>query len=133
MDAASHDVITRVDRAAITAARAGRRAENYVSSGFQLLVETNDAANARLAAQAAESREFYVNSMAQIARELPEKASMFAPLKATFAKAFAACDPILKQAASATTVERQRAGRQATQRGMRSAHLFSSARPCCSG
>jgi methyl-accepting chemotaxis protein len=105
MDDANTDMVTRIDRSSTMAARAGRRAENYVSSAFQLLAETTDAGNAKLLAQAANSRKDYESRMAQVLKDLPEKAAVITPVIASFAKAVAACDPVIKFASTTTAAE----------------------------
>jgi methyl-accepting chemotaxis protein len=87
------------------AARAGRQAVNYVSSAFQLAVETTDEGNAKFLAQSAASRKAYESAMATILKDLPEKAAAIEPTVANFQKAFTACDPGIKYAASTTSAE----------------------------
>ena len=106
MDDANTDMVTRIDKSSTMAARAGRRAENYVSSAFQLLAETTDAGNAKLLAQAADSRKDYESRMAQVLKDLPEKAGVIKPVVADFEKAAAACDPVIKFASTTTTPSR---------------------------
>jgi methyl-accepting chemotaxis protein len=105
MDDANTDMVTRIDRSSTMAARAGRRVENYMSSAFQLLAETTDAGNARLLAQAANSRKEYESRMAQVLKDLPEKAAVISPVIAAFQKAVVACDPVIKFASTTTAVE----------------------------
>jgi methyl-accepting chemotaxis protein len=105
MDDANTDMVTRIDRSSTSAARAARRAEHYISTAFQLLSETTDAGNARLLAQAAESRKDYESRMAQVLKALPERADAIAPVVAGFEKAFAACDPVIRYASTTTTAE----------------------------
>jgi Methyl-accepting chemotaxis protein len=105
MDDANTDMVTRIDKSSTIAARAGRRAENYISSAFQLLAETTDAGNARLVAQAADSRKDYESRMALVLKNLPEKAAVIKPVIVGFEKAAAACDPVIKFASMATTAE----------------------------
>jgi methyl-accepting chemotaxis protein len=105
MDDANTDMVTRIDRSSTMAARAGRRVESYVSSAFQLLAETTDAGNARLLAQAAKGRKDYESQMAQVLKDLPEKAAVITPIIAAFEKVAAACDPVIKFASTTTAVE----------------------------
>jgi methyl-accepting chemotaxis protein len=104
MDDANTDIVTRIDKSTTLAARASRRAENYMSSAFQLLAETTDAGNARILAQAVSSREAYTAAMAKIANDLPEQTSVIQPTIALFQAAFAVCRPIMEHAAKTTDV-----------------------------
>jgi methyl-accepting chemotaxis protein len=105
MDDANTDIVTRVDKYTTLAARGARRAENYISSAFQLAVETTDEGNAKYLAQAADSRKGYESLMAEVVKNLPERAEAVAPVTAQFQKAFAACDPGIQYAASTTTAD----------------------------
>jgi len=58
-DDANTDIVTRIDKSTTLAARAGRRAENYVSAAFQLAAETTDAGNAKYRAETVDSRKVY--------------------------------------------------------------------------
>jgi methyl-accepting chemotaxis protein len=102
-DDANTDIITRVDRSTTMAARAARMAENYLSSAFQLAVETTDEGNAKLIAQSGSSRKAFETLMAKVLKDLPENTAIIEPTIANFEKAFAACDPVIKYAATATT------------------------------
>jgi methyl-accepting chemotaxis protein len=104
-DDANTDIVTRVDKSTTLAARAGRMAENYVSSAFQLAAETTDEGNAKYLAQTDTSRRAFETTMATILKELPEKSAIIEPTIANFQKAFAACDPAIKYAASTNTPE----------------------------
>jgi methyl-accepting chemotaxis protein len=102
-DDANTDIVTRVDRSTTMAARAARMAENYLSSAFQLAVETTDEGNAKLIAQSGSSRKAFETLMAKVLKDLPENTAIIEPTIANFEKAFAACDPVIKYAATATT------------------------------
>ena len=104
-DDANTDIVTRVDKSTTMAARAGRRAENYLSSAFQLAAETTDAGNAKYLAQTGDSRKAYESAMATILKEMPEKKSVIESTIANFQKAFAACEPGIRYAASTNTPE----------------------------
>src|SRR5450432_3593910 len=80
MDDANTDMVTRIDKSTTMAVRAARRAE--ISSAFQLLAETTDAGNARLLAQTTASRKDYESRMAQVLKDMPEKASLIKPVLA---------------------------------------------------
>jgi methyl-accepting chemotaxis protein len=105
MDAASTDMVERVDRSNTMAARSARRAEHYVSAAFQLLSETTDAGNAKLLAETVDSRKDYEARMAQVLKAIPEKANVIAPVIAGFEKMFKACDPVIRYASTTTTAE----------------------------
>src|SRR5260370_3924516 len=100
VDDANADIVTRMDKSTTMAARAGRRAENYLSSAFQLAAETTDAGNAKFLAQTADSRKAYESAMATILKDMPEKAGIIQPTIAGFQKAFAACATGLQYAAT---------------------------------
>ena len=102
MDDANSDIVNRIDKSTTLAARASRRAENYMSSAFQLLAETTDAGNAKILAQAVESREAYTKAMATVLKDMPEQASSIEPTIAQFTTAFAVCRPIMEAAAKTT-------------------------------
>ena len=102
-DEANTDVVTRVDKSTTMAARAGRVAENYLSSAFQLAAETTDAGNAKYLAQTADSRKAYEALMATVLKNLPERTALIQPTIGNFERAFAACDPGIKYAATTNT------------------------------
>jgi methyl-accepting chemotaxis protein len=104
-DDANTDVVTRVDRYTTLAARGARRAENYISSAFQLAVETTDEGNAKYLAQTADSRKVFESLMADVLKNMPEKAALIQPVTGNFQKAVAACDPVIQYAATTTTAE----------------------------
>jgi methyl-accepting chemotaxis protein len=105
VDDAYADLVSRVDHSTTMAVRASRHAEGYLSSAFQLLTETTDAGNARLLAQAIDNRKSFETIMAQVAKDLPERSSAIQPIIASYAKAFAACDPVIQFASKTTTPE----------------------------
>jgi methyl-accepting chemotaxis protein len=105
MDDANTDMVTRIDKSTTMAVRATRHVEHYVSSAFQLLAVTTDAGNAKLFAQAVESRKEFESRMVEVLKDLPEKAAAIAPVNANSQKAFAACDPVLQYAAKAATAD----------------------------
>jgi methyl-accepting chemotaxis protein len=105
MDDANTDIVTRIDKSTTMAVRGARHVERYLASAFELLTVTTDADNARLFAQAMESEKTFETMIAQVVRDLPEKASIIGPVVANYRKAFAACDPIVQYAAKATTPE----------------------------
>ena len=105
IDNAYSDLVDRVGASNVLATRSLRHAEGYVSTGFQLLVETTDAGNAQLLSQNAEHRKEYEAHMAKVLKSLPENARLIEPVVAQFQKAFASCDPIIKYAASVISPE----------------------------
>jgi methyl-accepting chemotaxis protein len=104
-DDATNDVVTRVDKSTTMAVRAGRLAENYLSSAFQLAAETTDAGNAKYLAQTVDSRKAYETLMATVLKDMPEKAAVIQPAIGNFQKGFAACEPGIRYAASTSTPE----------------------------
>jgi methyl-accepting chemotaxis protein len=104
-DDANTDIVTRVDKSTTLAVRAGRMAQNYESAAFQLAAETTDEGNAKYLAQTDTSRKAYESAMATVLKDLPEKRTIIEPTIANFQKAFAACDPGIKYAASTNTPE----------------------------
>jgi methyl-accepting chemotaxis protein len=104
-DDVNADVITRVDKSVTLAVRARGMAENYVSAAFQLAAETTDEGNAKYFAQTDTSRKAYESIMASVVKDLPEKRVIIEPIIANFQKAFAACDPGIKYAATTNTAD----------------------------
>jgi methyl-accepting chemotaxis protein len=105
MEEVSTDLVTRIDRSSTLSARAGRLAETYVSNAFQLLSETTDAGNAKLLAHTVASRKQYETIMAQVLKNMPEKAAVIQPVAAAFQKAFSSCDPVIRYASTTSTAE----------------------------
>jgi methyl-accepting chemotaxis protein len=104
-DDANTDIVMRVDRSSTMAARAGRLAESYVSSAFQLAAETTDQGNVKYLAQTGASRKAYESAMAAILKDMPEQRAIIEPTIANFEKVFAACDPGIKYAATTNTAD----------------------------
>jgi methyl-accepting chemotaxis protein len=105
MDDANTDIVTRVDKYTTLAARAGRRAEAYISGAFQLAAETTSEGNTKYLAQTRDNEKSYRTGMAEVLKHLPEEASAINPLLAGFEKAFAVCDPVIEYAATTGTPE----------------------------
>jgi methyl-accepting chemotaxis protein len=103
--AAYADLIVRVDRSAVVAARGGRDAEAYLSNVYQLAAETTDEGNVKLLAMTNDSRKGYLAKMELVRKALPEKATAIDPVVKDFSKAFAVCQPIVEFASKATTPE----------------------------
>ncbi len=76
VDDAYSAIIEHQDKAAMTATRASRSGETFLSSVYQLAAETTDQGNAELLAQAAEARKSYEDLMAEVRKELPEKSAL---------------------------------------------------------
>src|SRR5580704_9475189 len=104
-DDANTDIVMRVDRSSTMAARAGRLAESYVSSAFQLAAETTDQGNVKYLAQTGASRKAYESAMAAILKDMPAQRAIIEPTIANFEKVFAACDPGIKYAATTNTAD----------------------------
>jgi methyl-accepting chemotaxis protein len=105
IDDSYSDLVDRVDKSNTMAVRASRKAEAYLSAAFQLLVETTDAGNAKLLAQAVDARKAFQTMMARVAKDMPERSSAIQPVIANYEKAFTACDPVIQFASKATTAE----------------------------
>ena len=105
IDTAYSDLTERVDRSTTMTVRAGRLAEGYISSAYQLAAETSDAGNVRLMAEVNADQRGYETLMGKIRQDLPEQTAAIDPVAAKFAKAFAACGPVIKFAASTTSPE----------------------------
>jgi methyl-accepting chemotaxis protein len=105
MDDANTDMVTRVDKYTTLSVRAARRVERYVSSAFQAAAETTDAGNAKLRAEIADARKGYETGMAEVLKNMPEKAAVIQPVIAGFSKAFEACERVITFAANGTSQE----------------------------
>jgi len=105
MEDANSDLVTRVDKSSTMAVRAARRAGTYIASAFQLVAETTEEGKAKLFAETADSRQYYETGMAKILKDMPERAAVIEPLIAGFAKAFTACDSVIRYASTTTTAE----------------------------
>jgi methyl-accepting chemotaxis protein len=105
MDDANTDIVTRVDRYTTLSVRAARRASEYIGIAFQLAAETTDAGNVKFLALTADSRKGYETRMAEVLKNMPEKATLIQSVLANFEKAFAACDPAIKYAATTSNPE----------------------------
>jgi methyl-accepting chemotaxis protein len=105
IDESYSDLVDRIDKSNTMAVRASRKAEAYLSAAFQLLVETTDAGNAKLLAQAVDARKAFETMMVKVAKDMPERSSAIQPVIANYEKAFAACDPVIQFAAKTTSAE----------------------------
>ena len=103
MNDASADMVTRIDRSTTMTVRAARRADNYVASAFQLAAETTEAGNAKYRTQTASNEAQYKSRMAQVLKDLPEKAAVIEPVLSSFQKAFASCNPVIEFASKTTS------------------------------
>ncbi len=101
----SNDLIMRVDQANTDWVRAARRADIYISYAFQLATETTAEGNAKYLALTKESRKLFEDGMASVLQRLPEHAALIEPVIAAYQRAFDACDPVIRYAASTTTPE----------------------------
>ena len=99
------DLINRVDTATVVGARAGRDVEAYLSLAYQLAAETTDEGNAKLYANATESRKRYMTRMQQVRKDLPEKGASIDQVVGEFSKAFTVCQPIVDFASKTTSPE----------------------------
>ncbi len=104
-DDAYSDLVERVDHSTTLTVRAGRAAEAYISSAYQLAAETTAAGNAKLLAQVEADKTRYDEIIAKVRHDLPEKANALDPITTKFHRAFAACEPVIQFAASTTSAE----------------------------
>jgi len=105
IDTAYSDLTDRVDRSTTLTVRAGRVAEGYISSAYQLAAETTDEGNARLLAQVKADQSQYETLIAKIRQDLPEQAAAIDPIARKFQNVFSSCGPAIKFAASTTSPE----------------------------
>src|SRR5450755_2007582 len=105
VDDAYSAVIEHQDKGATLAARANRWGETFVSSAYQLAVETTDEGNAQLLAQVAEARKKYEGLMADVRKSLPEKAALIDSAVTKYQQAFTACGPAIESASKTTSAE----------------------------
>jgi len=105
IDASYSDVVRRLDKYAVVNARAGRNVEAYVSNAFQTATEPTAQGRAKYLALVAENRTAYEANMADVLKNLPEKASALQSVIAQFKSAFSACDPAIQNAATAASGE----------------------------
>jgi methyl-accepting chemotaxis protein len=105
IDDSYSDLVDRVDKYTALAVRAARYAEAYTSAAFQLAAETSDAGNVKYLALTVESRKRYETTMADVLKNMPEKAALAEPVLAGFAKAFTACGPGIEYASKTNTSE----------------------------
>jgi methyl-accepting chemotaxis protein len=99
------DLVTRVDVASVTAARAARSSVAFVSGAFQIAAETTDEGNARLKKYIASQQSLYEKGMADVRQNLPERAADVDAITSEFAKAFTACAPVIQFASTTTTTD----------------------------
>uniref|UniRef100_Q07NT6 Methyl-accepting chemotaxis sensory transducer n=1 Tax=Rhodopseudomonas palustris (strain BisA53) TaxID=316055 RepID=Q07NT6_RHOP5 len=105
IDASYSDVVRRLDKYAVVNVRAASNAEAYVSNAFQTAAEPTAQGRAKYLALVAENRTTYETNMADVLKNLPEKASALEPVIAQFKSAFATCDPAIQFAATAASAE----------------------------
>ncbi|MDO8398204.1 MAG: methyl-accepting chemotaxis protein [Bradyrhizobium sp.] len=99
------DLVSRVSAATTASVRAARQADSYIAAAYQLAAEDTAAGNAKLLAQTLENRKEYESRMAQVLKQLPEKASIIEPVLAGFQKTFGACSPVIEYASKTTSAE----------------------------
>jgi methyl-accepting chemotaxis protein len=105
IDDSYSDLIARVDKNNLLAAQAAREAETYMSAAYRLITETTPEGNARLLAMTKEKRKNYGLIMAEVRKNIPEKAEIIDPVIAEFNKAFVACEPVIDFASTVTSTE----------------------------
>jgi methyl-accepting chemotaxis protein len=102
IDAAYSDLVRRVDKSVSVSVRAGRFADRFIAYAFQLTMEASDEDRANSLAQIADARNSFEGLLAQVIKNLPEKAALIEPNLARFKEIAVACDPAIQDAAKAT-------------------------------
>jgi len=105
IDEAYADLIARVASSTALSARAGRYVATYQSRAYQLVVENTKEGNARLLAEAQASEKNYGTAMDKVRADVPEQAGAIDAAVSSVRQAFAACGPVLRFAATATSAE----------------------------
>jgi methyl-accepting chemotaxis protein len=105
VDNAYSDLITRVDEATTTSARANRSIATYLSRAYQLIEETSPEGNVRLLAEARASEKEYATRMDEVRTNVPNQTVAIDAAVSSVRKAFAACGPVLDFAATTTSAE----------------------------
>lgn len=105
IDESYSDVVRRLDKYAVLNARAANDAEATISSAFQLATESTDQGKARYFSQVADNRHAYESQMAEVIKNLPERAPAIETVIANFQKAFTACDAAIQVAAKTGSPE----------------------------
>jgi methyl-accepting chemotaxis protein len=98
------DLIARVDQSTIAAARAARDVATYEARSHELAAATTEAENARLLSEAEAVHRAYVAHMGEVRNHVPEQRDSIDTALAATEEAFAACEPLLRAAASVTSV-----------------------------
>jgi methyl-accepting chemotaxis protein len=105
VDDAYSAVIEHQDKAATMAARANRWGQTFLSSAYQLSVETTDEGNVALLAETVDARKKYEGLMADVRKSLPQKAASIDAGVTQYQQAFAACGPAIDFASKTTSAE----------------------------
>ena len=105
IDDAYSNLISHVDTSTRLSAQAARYAVAYQSDAYQLAAETTEEGNTRLLAGSSMIQQNYVTNMAKVREDVPEKSGPIEAAATKFRQAFAACEPIVRAAAAATSVE----------------------------
>ena len=98
-------VIEHQDQATTHSARAGRFGVTFLSSAYQLAVETTDEGNAKLLAETVEARKQYESEMAEVRKKVPQKAALIDSAVGKYQQAFAACGPAIEFASKTASPE----------------------------
>ena len=93
------DLVARVDRSTVVAARAARDVAMYEAKSYELAAATTEAENARLLGEAEALHKTYVTHMGEVREHLPEQRDTIGATLAATEEAFAACAPLLRAAA----------------------------------
>jgi methyl-accepting chemotaxis protein len=97
------DLVTRVDKATVVAARSGRVVATYQGQAFDLIAETTAEGNARALAKAEEMARTYDTWMTKVRDDVPERGDVIVPAMASVQHMFETCDPLMRVAASVTS------------------------------
>ena len=105
VDDAYSALIQHQDKAATMAARANRWGETFLSSAYQLAVESSDEGNAALLSETVNSRKKFEGLMAEVRSSLPQKAASVDSAVDKYQQAFTACGPSIEFASKTTSAD----------------------------
>jgi methyl-accepting chemotaxis protein len=101
LNSAYVDLVTRVDKSAVLAARSGRVVASYQGQAFDLVSESTPEGNAQALAKALELVGTYNAWMTKVHDGLVEQRDVIDSTMAATQHAFAVCEPLLRAAAAA--------------------------------
>jgi methyl-accepting chemotaxis protein len=85
--------------------RSGRVVAEYLSSAYQLAAETSEEGHARLLAQTLDAQKKFEDLIEHVRKNLPEKSTTIDSIISRYARAFAACRPVIDFAAKTRAPE----------------------------